>query len=940
MNLKSNIIHDIKAIREAAAHNRLVLFVGAGVSANSGVPLWRDLISTLKQPFSSPSDRDTDELKAAQLYLDTYGRKDFLATVRKTLKIDSVSTCQVHKLLLELNPQHIITTNYDTLLEDAASEQLQKFSVIRTDTDIPYCNEANTIVKMHGDFVHGNIVLAEEDYLNYGRNFPLIRTYVQSLFAKNLVLFVGFSFNDINLKFILQDIQSVLQKDMQRAYILTSEEVSHASNLYYEHKGLHVVSITAEDFQRCNFDYPVDSTIKSNHGRQLCRQLALVKNYKEEKSMIKNVVDFLSSIEDQLVPHPDGLRYVIRDAERCSWNLHTTGLQLESEEIKRIKVQIKENKRTAYCNLIRTYGTGLKLLESYARANLIFEVDDIYLIRGVTSEHDMIDSYYESNMYEQAVSMRSELSINDSLSDLEHPYILCLNGRYNEAYAEFKMLAGIYYNHSKYILYFLCLYNIVNMYARVINQKLYEENRFAEEIQREIEKMDLHAILTKLPVTQYVRRILQDILSQELQLSIFSKILKYKNLLTDQRISSERGGFSINSNCALLDACVNRYLLFCHNNYLLCYDDALSRQIYTEYVQGVLESYATIDNKEEGCPIDCSKIKFIGKFHLIMMIFHMEAKELRLCFSRARVDQIEVSADAISYFSQLISNVIDNIHNDYVHPVAEGKRYWGMLENIIFVHTHLVAEQQKQIIFPIVHHLFLNKITIDYNSVRRLFKAQKPTLSECKALLMAYIERLMQYQGENGIIPPLTEVLKEHGEILEKIGNINQFPQNITADDFASCYHVLCPAVQSQILDVINQKISSLVQLVYIHHMGLPVLTIENLGKYLPPDYTDDHNLLHPREFVCSELAKVCKNNKEDALITLIYQYFKDDVCFKFFMNPLDCLQEEAVEPHWILQQTDEIILQYLENNTHRQKIKDYIKTHDFQLGRVMNLCL
>ena len=41
---------------------------------------------------------------------------------------------------------------------------------------------------MHGDFKSGNIVLTENDYLDYEKNFPLIRSYLMSIFASKLVL--------------------------------------------------------------------------------------------------------------------------------------------------------------------------------------------------------------------------------------------------------------------------------------------------------------------------------------------------------------------------------------------------------------------------------------------------------------------------------------------------------------------------------------------------------------------------------------------------------------------------------------------------------------------------------------------------------------------------------------------------------------------------------
>ena len=36
-----------KIIRKAMNNNKLVIFVGAGVSANSGLPSWKDLVNEL-----------------------------------------------------------------------------------------------------------------------------------------------------------------------------------------------------------------------------------------------------------------------------------------------------------------------------------------------------------------------------------------------------------------------------------------------------------------------------------------------------------------------------------------------------------------------------------------------------------------------------------------------------------------------------------------------------------------------------------------------------------------------------------------------------------------------------------------------------------------------------------------------------------------------------
>ena len=193
----TNIAHLIK-LHKAYKQGRLVVFVGAGVSANSGVPTWGKLIKALKNDLPNNFENEKDDLKVAQIYKDSHGYKNYFEKVRDILKDGRATYNPIHQSILELNPIHIITTNYDDLIEQAIQADCKQYEVIARDGDLPYYRYPNKLVKMHGDFKSGNIVLTEEDYYNYSSRFPLIRSFVTSLFTTNLVLFVGFSFNDLN----------------------------------------------------------------------------------------------------------------------------------------------------------------------------------------------------------------------------------------------------------------------------------------------------------------------------------------------------------------------------------------------------------------------------------------------------------------------------------------------------------------------------------------------------------------------------------------------------------------------------------------------------------------------------------------------------------------------------------------------------------------------
>ncbi|MCB9332676.1 MAG: SIR2 family protein [Lewinellaceae bacterium] len=61
----------------------------------------------------------------------------------------------------------------------------------------------------------------ESDYLNYQTNWPLTSNLIKYIFTTKVVLFIGFSFTDDNLKRILNWAVEKLGKDFRRAYIFS-----------------------------------------------------------------------------------------------------------------------------------------------------------------------------------------------------------------------------------------------------------------------------------------------------------------------------------------------------------------------------------------------------------------------------------------------------------------------------------------------------------------------------------------------------------------------------------------------------------------------------------------------------------------------------------------------------------------------------------------------
>ncbi len=239
---------EIERILDASQKNALTFFVGAGVSALSGAPAWNDLINAICDALGrkKKSEYSSDEyLRIPQMYYYSLGdnHNTYYKFIEKQLNSSKLVPNSIHREMLNLNPSSFITTNFDSLLEDAATQYCQSFKVIARDEDVPRIFGDRFILKLHGDFQNDNFVLKEEDYLNYSENFKLMETLAKSIFSTNTVVFIGYSLNDYNIRLILNWVKTLLKENFRSPIFLYtgSHTLSPEELLYQNSKGLTVI---------------------------------------------------------------------------------------------------------------------------------------------------------------------------------------------------------------------------------------------------------------------------------------------------------------------------------------------------------------------------------------------------------------------------------------------------------------------------------------------------------------------------------------------------------------------------------------------------------------------------------------------------------------------------------------------------------------------------
>lgn len=202
-----------RELADLASRQRLVVFMGAGVSAGAGLPTWNALLDGLaeRSGFSEAERsrlRTMDALDRAQLVSRRLGDPArFKEAICRALRVhDRVAVA--HALLANLPVRELITTNYDDGFERAAAVTGRPVAVL------PYAPASGAqrwLLKMHGSVTHPeDIVLTREDYVRYGERSAALAGIVQAMLITRHMLFVGFSMTDDNFHRIVDAVRRAL----------------------------------------------------------------------------------------------------------------------------------------------------------------------------------------------------------------------------------------------------------------------------------------------------------------------------------------------------------------------------------------------------------------------------------------------------------------------------------------------------------------------------------------------------------------------------------------------------------------------------------------------------------------------------------------------------------------------------------------------------------
>ena len=227
---KELFIEDI--LKELEEEN-IAVFAGAGLSMPAGYVSWSELLKPIAEELELDIEQEKHDLVSlAQYHVNVNcGNRSQLNKRLLEEFTQNAKATENHKILSRLPINTYWTTNYDNLIEKSLEEQNKKSDVkfTKQHMSLTIPKRDAIVYKMHGDVNHPNeAILTKDDYESYHVKMDLYLSALKGDLLTKTFLFIGFSFTDPNLDYILSRVR--LAGAEQRRHYCFLKKVSLESN--------------------------------------------------------------------------------------------------------------------------------------------------------------------------------------------------------------------------------------------------------------------------------------------------------------------------------------------------------------------------------------------------------------------------------------------------------------------------------------------------------------------------------------------------------------------------------------------------------------------------------------------------------------------------------------------------------------------------------------
>ncbi|WP_253649649.1 SIR2 family protein [Vibrio sp. Y29_XK_CS5] len=215
----------VKELLDAIENRNLAVFAGAGLSIPAGYVNWKQLLQPIADELDLDINREENNLvQLAQYHCNVnQSNRGKINQLLVNEFSQMASLTENHRILARLPVETFWTTNYDRMIEsallDAGKTPDVKYNNKQLAITVP--KRDAIVYKMHGDVEHpSEAILTKDDYESYHVKMqPFLNALSGDLISKTF-LFLGFSFTDPNLDYILSRVRIAYSRDQRPHYCL------------------------------------------------------------------------------------------------------------------------------------------------------------------------------------------------------------------------------------------------------------------------------------------------------------------------------------------------------------------------------------------------------------------------------------------------------------------------------------------------------------------------------------------------------------------------------------------------------------------------------------------------------------------------------------------------------------------------------------------------
>lgn len=319
----------VEAIAGGAA-----LFVGAGSSRKVGYPTWGELLSELAaaarvlNAARVEEVEGVDHLSQASAYKEVLGAGSYHRVICEVFAPRTPPHDAVHESLVDIPFRHVLTTNYDGVLQSAhrvvfgasadgfdADESVKLAEFWTRHQELP-----RSYVHLHGSIGRPEgIVLCREEYDQRYHRDRRFEDFLRGFLSSNRLVFAGFSLSDHDFTYILDQARAIWTPGGPRHFALLPARADAQQQRVDAADLRNRVGIEPVFFDNSSGDY---SGLWSLVGRLQADVAARIRATKQA-----NAATLQSLLADALSPDPDRQR-TARDSLPKLFSRHGVAMSL------------------------------------------------------------------------------------------------------------------------------------------------------------------------------------------------------------------------------------------------------------------------------------------------------------------------------------------------------------------------------------------------------------------------------------------------------------------------------------------------------------------------------------------------------------------------------------------------------------------------------------